>query len=129
MKPHETRELLELIQSIDRKPFPPNAPTIWYEIQIRVEYQDAKQAVHDHYTSFGARDGKGDVRPILPVDIRSRAAALAEHRARAAQRTALPGPYVRRGSTDRPPDIEATVETARKRIDEALAKYREKVAA
>ena len=129
MKMHEVETLLSEIQSIDRKPFPDGAAATWLSILDGVTYADARQAVHDHYTSFGARDGKGDARPILPVDIRSRAHALAEHRARVAQRNALAGPRERRGSVGRPPDVEATLETARATIEQALAKYREKVAA
>jgi hypothetical protein len=125
----QVKELLSTISSIDRKPFPDNAAGVWYEILRELHYDDAKQAVHEHYTSLGARDGRGDARPILPVDIRSRATAIAEVRDRARNRNQLPAPYIRRGSTDRPPEVEATVETARKKIDEALARYREKIAA
>jgi hypothetical protein len=123
MKPHEVEELLLTIQSIDRKPFPPNAPMTWYEILRDVAYIDAKQAVHEHYTSLGARDGRGDVRPILPVDIRSRASALAEHRARSMARNALPGPRERRGSIGRPAEVEAELAAARARVAEALARH------
>jgi hypothetical protein len=125
----QVSELLLTISSIDRKPFPETAAGVWYEILRQIHYDDAKQAVHEHYTSLGARDGSGNARPILPADIRSRASAIAEVRARAAQRTALPAPRVRVGSTGRPAAVEETLEQARARIDAALAKYREKVAA
>ncbi len=129
MKFDQAKELLTLISSIDRKPFPEGAAGTWFEILKGVDFNDAKRAIHEHYTSLGARDSQGNARPVLPVDIRSRATAIAEARARAAQRTALPAPYIRRGSTNRPPEIEATVETARAKIEEALRKHREKVAA
>lgn len=129
MKFDQAKELLTLISSIDRKPFPEGAAGTWFEILQHVDFADAKQAIHEHYTSLGARDSSGNARPVLPVDIRSRAQAIAEVRKRASERTALPGPYVRRGSTGRPPEVEATVETARAKIEEALRKHREKVAA
>jgi hypothetical protein len=129
MKFDQAKELLTLISSIDRKPFPEGAAGTWYEILQHVDFGDAKQAIHEHYTSLGARDSQGNARPVLPVDIRSRATAIAEARARAARRTALPSPYIRRGSVGRPPEVEATVESARERIALALQKHREKVAA
>jgi hypothetical protein len=129
MKFGQVEELLGVIFAIDRKPFPPGAAGTWFEILQTIGYDDAKQAVHEHYTSTGARDHSGNARPVLPVDVRSRATAISENRFRAAQRTALAGPRPRLGSTDRPPEVEATVETARAKIEEALRKHREKVAA
>jgi hypothetical protein len=129
MKPHEVEELLRTIQSIDRRPFPPNAPATWYEMLRNVDYNDAKQAVHEHYTSLGARDSKGDARPILPVDIKSRGAAIADARARAAARTALPGPRERRGSVGRPPQVEQELALARARVKDALKRHEQAVAA
>ena len=128
MKLHEVEGLLELIQSIDRKPFPLNAATAWLPILGDIAYRDAEQAVNDHYRSYGARDRHGEVRPILPADIRGRAHAVAEARARASARTALPGPRERRGSVGRPEHVERELAAARKAVADALAKY-EKVAA
>ena len=123
MKLHEVEGLLELIQSIDRKPFPLNAASAWLPILGDIAYRDAEQAVNDHYRSYGARDSKGDVRAILPADIRGRAHALAEARARAAARTALPGPRERRGSKGRPPEVLAELERARALVRAALERH------
>lgn len=123
MKPNEVEELLALVQSIDRKPFPANAHIAWYPILRDIGYPDAVQAVNDHYRSYGSRDSKGDVRPILPADIRGRAHAIAEARARASARTALPGPRERRGSVGRPEHVERELAAARQRIADALRKH------
>lgn len=130
MKMDQVEELLALIQSIDRKPFPANAAGAWFPIMDGIRYTDAVQAVNDHYKSFGARDSRGEVRPILPVDIRARAHAIAEARARASARSALPGPRQRVGSVGRPQHVEAELAAARRAVAEALAKHeRQAVAA
>lgn len=129
MRPHEVQELLVLIQSIDRTPFPTNAHAAWYPIMQDIEYTDAVQAVNDHYKSYGARDSRGDARPILPVDVRSRAGAIRENRLRAQARHALPGPTERRGSVGRPPQVEAELLAARARVQAALARHEQMIAA
>jgi hypothetical protein len=123
MKLNEVTALLELIQSIDRKPFPANAAPAWLPILHGIEYRDAEQAVNDHYRSYNARDGKGDLRPILPVDIRTRASALKEHRQRAEARHALPGPKPRVGSVGRPPEVEAELARARELARQAAERH------
>lgn len=123
MRFEQAKELLTLISSIDRRPFPEGAAGTWYEMLRDVLFADAKQAIHEHYTSNGARDGSGNARPVLPVDVKSRAKAIAETRARAAQRTALPGPRQRLGSTGRPAHVEAELAAARRAAERAAERY------
>lgn len=125
MKFEQAKELLQLISDIDRRPFPEGAAATWYEMLRTVDFADAKQAIHEHYTSHGARDSRGDVRAVLPVDVKSRAKGIAETRARAAQRTALPGPAQRLGSTGRPPEVLAELARARRAASRAAERYAE----
>jgi hypothetical protein len=130
MKMHEVETLLAEIQSIDRKPFPDGAAGTWFSILDGIEYTDARQAVHDHYTSFGARDSRGDARPILPVDIRSRAHALAELRERSS-RPALPAPkgwQGENGADRRSPQTQAALKWARERAAQAARQHAEREA-
>lgn len=123
MKFDQAKELLVLISSIDRRPFPENAAATWYEMLSTVDFDDAKQAVHEHYTSLGARGSNGDVRAVLPVDVKHRANAIREARLRAAQRHALPAPSQRTGSTGRPAHVEAALAEARRAAARASEKY------
>jgi hypothetical protein len=123
MKFDQAKELLTLISSIDRKPFPEGAAATWYEMLRTIDFEDAKRAIHEHYTSLGARDGSGNARSVLPADVKHRAKAIAEARARAAMRHALPAPTVRRGSVGRPAHVEAALAEARRAAAEASEKY------
>jgi len=120
-------ELLRTIAELDRTSFPEGAALSWQPIMDGIDYADALQAVREHYASLGARDSSGNVRRVIPVDVRSRAKAIAEIRERAARR-ALPQAPLRRPE-DRAPEVVATVEEARAKVQAALDKYREKVAA
>jgi hypothetical protein len=123
------QELLQLITAYDRSPFPDGADLQWLPIMDGVDYADARQAIMEHYGSSAARDGRGRVRQVLPHDVRSRAKALQEHRLRVARRALTAGDGVRRGSTDRPAEVEALLSSARLRAAEATARHRAKVAA
>lgn len=124
MKFHEVEALLAMISDIDRKPFPSTAAATWYEILESVGFEYAKQAVLEHYKGSGARDGSGNARPVLPVDVRSRANALRDHDQR--QKPALPAGRV--GSADRPPHVMAALAEARRAAELAAAKYAEAAA-
>lgn len=123
MKFDQAKELLVLISSIDRRPFPENAAATWFEMLRTVDFDDAKQAIHEHYTSLGARDSRGEVRAVLPADVKHRANAIREVRNRAAQRHALPAPAQRTGSTGRPAHVEAALAEARRKAAQASEKY------
>lgn len=123
MRFDQVKELLTMISDIDRRPFPDGAAATWYEILHNVHFVDARQAVHEHYTSTGARDSQGNPRPVLPVDVRSRGKAIAEARARAELRKALPAARPRLGSTGRPAEVEAELARARAAIARAAEHY------
>lgn len=128
------QELLQLITSLDRTPFPEGADLQWFEVMEGIDYADARQAVIEHYGSSSARDGRGRARQILPHDVRSRARALAEQRQRAARRAIerrreLEGATPRLGSTGRPAGVEQLLADARLRVAEASARHRAKAAA
>lgn len=80
MKLVEVRELLNMISSFDRLPFPEGAAITWHEILAGLPFADARQAVLEHYRM-------PDPQRVTPGDIRKRAAVLA---ARRAPRPALP---------------------------------------
>lgn len=122
------QDLLQLITELDRAPFPEGAAVSWLPIMDGIDYNDARQAVLEHYASSTARDSRGRERRILPVDVRSRAIAIAENRMRAARR-ALGPPPGRVGSTGRPAHVLAELAAARLRAQEALDKHRQTVAA
>jgi hypothetical protein len=109
-------QLLDLIVSFDRTPFPDGAADGWFLALQGVEYRDARQAVMDHYGALGARDKSGAVRKCIPADIKARASALRDIRMREVNRNApkLPGPRV--GSTGRPAAVEAELAAARARV-------------
>jgi len=114
---HElVEDLLKLIVSFDRSPFPDGAVDAWFLALDGVDYRDAQQAVMDHYGALGARDKTGAVRRCIPHDIKSQAAKLRDARIRELNRSAprLPGPRV--GSTDRPAEVEAMLAEARAKV-------------
>lgn len=113
------REILDLIVSYDRSPFPDGAVKAWLPVLEDIDYEDARQAVIEHYTSLGARDGKGDVRRILPGDLRSRSAAIREARERMLGMSRPKLPAGRVGSTGRPAGVEQILREARERVARA----------
>jgi len=116
MKHELVEELLKLIVSFDRSPFPDGAVDAWFLALDGVDYRDARQAVMDHYGAYGARDSNGAVRRCVPADIRTRAAYHRDVRMREMNRNAprLPGPRV--GSTGRPGAVEEMLRQARAKI-------------
>jgi hypothetical protein len=120
-------ELLRTIAELDRAVFPEGAALSWQPIMDGIDYADALQAVREHYSSLGSRDASGNVRRVIPADVRSRARAIAESRLRAAQRALPVAPPHR--PEDRSPEVRAAVLAARQRVAEAEARYRERVAA
>jgi hypothetical protein len=116
MKHELVKELLDLIVSFDRSPFPDGAVDAWFLALDGVDYRDARQAVMEHYGSLGARDKTGAVRRIVPADVRSRAAALREARERELNRHRPTLPAGRVGSTGRPGAVEEMLRQARAKI-------------
>ena len=108
-------DLLDLITAYDRTPFPDGAVRAWLPVLDRIDYRDAVQAVHDHYTTLGARDSQGQVRRILPADVKARASALREARERELNRHRPKLPAGRVGSVGRPAHVERLLAEARQR--------------
>lgn len=129
MRHDQLEQLLTLIVSYDRKPFPDGATEAWYPLLYDVEYGDAERAVHDYYGAPGARDDRGNIRQIMPGDIRSGARRIRDLRHRAAARQAITSPPPRRGSTGRPASVEALLAGARRKVAADVARYRAKVQA
>lgn len=123
------QELLTLISELDRSPFPEGAALSWHALLDDIDFADAKQAVLEHYGSYGARDSSGQVRRIIPADVRTKARGIKEARDRAVRRALPAGPRPRVGSTGRPAAVMAEILAARERAAEAVRKHREKVAA
>jgi len=116
---HElVEELLKLIVSFDRSPFPDGAVDAWFLALDGVDYRDAHQAVLDHYGALGARDKHGAVRRCIPADIRTRSAALREQRERALLRQLPAAPAPARGVAAR---SEATTALLRANLAKASA--------
>lgn len=128
MNPMETKRLLSLISTYDRRPFPPEAVDVWHLELSRVEYVDAELAVQTIFRTNG-HDDRGTVRTLLPADVRRPADAIAESRRRKAAQAAVEGVQVRRGSTGRPAAVERMLAEARAKAEAAAAKYREPIAA
>jgi hypothetical protein len=127
MKFSEVDELLKLISTYDRRPFTPKAVEVWAAELGRIEYQDAVEAVRTIFRTNG-HDDRGNVRTLLPADVRRPAQAIAETRYRreaaAANRKALGAAQVRRGSTGRPAAVERALADARAKAAAAAEKYR-----
>lgn len=121
MRLDEVQELLQVISELDRMPFPDGAAVSWQKVMEGISGADAEAVVHEWYGSSLARDRQGQVRRILPADVRSGAIRRMEERLRAARR-ALPPP-VARPLADAPPEVQAEVDRARKAAADALAKY------
>lgn len=126
MKYSEVEDLLKLISSYDRRPFTPEAVEVWAHEIGRVQFEDAAEAVRTIFRTNG-HDDRGNVRTLLPADVRRPAQAISETRRRreaiAAQRKALEAPQVRRGSTGRPAAVEAALAVARAKAAAATEKY------
>lgn len=116
MKIELVEALLDLIVSFDRSPFPDGAADAWFLALDGVDYRDARQAVMDHYGSYGARGKDGAVRRCVPADIKARASYHRDNRMREMNRNAqrLPGPRV--GSTGRPSHVEQLLAEARAKV-------------
>lgn len=132
MKLDEVKELLQLITTYDRRPFTPAAVDTWYTELRKVAYEDAEAAVRTIFRTNG-HDDRGNVRTLLPADVRRPALAIAESRYRAeamrANRKQLEAPQVRRGSTGRPASVERLLAEARAKAAEAAARFHDTIAA
>lgn len=128
MKHTEVVALLDLISTYDRRPFPPGAADLWLTELRAVSFEDAAEAVRTIFRING-HDERGNVRTLLPADVRRPAEAIGETRRRKAAQAAIAAPQVRRGSTGRPAAVEAELAKARAKAEAAAAKYREPVAA
>lgn len=126
MRHSEIEQLLTTIVSYDRKPFPDGATEAWLTLLHEVTFADAEQAVHRYYGSPSARDDRGNIRQILPSDVRSGARHIREARERStpAGRRSVTAPPVRLGSTGRPKAVEAVLAANRAKVAAAEAKYR-----
>lgn len=125
MRHDQLEQLLNLIVAYDRKPFPDGATEAWLPLLHQVTYTDAEQAVHRYYGSPTARDDRGNLRQILPGDVRAGARYIRAGRERSlAARTALPAAPERLGSTGRPKRVEAMLATARQKAAKAAERYR-----
>lgn len=127
----EVKALLVLIESYDRSPFRPEAVDLWFEALRTVEHEDAEKAVHGIFRTSG-RTEKGDIRRLLPADVRRPAEAIAESRYRRAAQKAIGArrpPGVPLSGPVRSPAAEAALAQARAKAAEALDRYREKIAA
>lgn len=126
MRHNQLEQLLTLIVAYDRKPFPDGATEAWLPLLHEVTYADAEQAVHRYYGAPSARDDRGNLRQILPGDVRAGARYIREARERSstAGRRTLTAPPERRGSTGRPGHVEALLAKNRAKVAEAEAKYR-----
>jgi hypothetical protein len=123
------QDLLTVISELDRSPFPEGAAKSWMTILDGIDYADARQAVLEHYASASSRDGSGNVRRVLPADVRTGAHRIAEQRERALRRALPAAPRPRLGSTGRPAAVLAELAAARQRAEAATRKHREKLAA
>lgn len=119
------QELLNLIGDLERTAPPEGAAVSWLPILDGVDFEDARQAILAHYGSSAARDRKGEMRRILPHDVRSGALYFRDRRLLAARR-ALPRPPVRRPD-ERPEAVEREVQEARRLAAEAAAKHHAKL--
>jgi hypothetical protein len=128
----ETKELLALIASYDRRPFAAEAVGVWHGELRDVELEDAAEAVKTIFRTNG-HDDRGNVRTLLPADVRRPAQAIAETRYRrlatAANRKQIGAPQVRRGSVGRPAAVEKLLAEARAKAAAAAERYNTTAAA
>jgi hypothetical protein len=118
------QDLLDLIVSYDRSPFGDGADRAWFAALDGVDYNDARQAVIEHYTSLGARDSRGDVRRVLPADVKSRALAIRDTRLRATARARAELPAAPRGLAARSPEAAAELRASLARAAAAGERFR-----
>jgi hypothetical protein len=128
MNATETKQLLSLISTYDRRPFPPEALDVWHAELRAVNYGDAVAAVQTIFRING-HDDRGQVRTLLPADVRRPAEAIGDTRRRKLAQAAIEGAKERRGSVGRPAAVERALAEARAKAAVAVAKYREPVAA
>lgn len=121
MRLEQVREILDMVVSYDRTPFPEPSTAVaaWYPVLNGIEFRDAEQAVIEHYSTLGARDSRGEVRRALPVDIKNRAVAIRDARERELNRARPKLPAGRVGSRDRPAEVEALLASARAKVAQA----------
>lgn len=125
MRHDQLEQLLTLIVSYDRKPFPDGATEAWLPLMHQVVYADAEAAVHRYYGSPNCRDDRGYLRQILPGDIRAGARYIRASRERTESHgRSLPVSPVRVGSTGRPQRVEAMLAAARQKAAAAAERYR-----
>lgn len=122
----ETEQLLRLIEAYDRTPFRPEAVDLWYAELRSITYADADAAVRQIFRIHG-RDDKGNVRKLLPADVRRPAEAIGEHRRRMEAQRAIGG--AKRPLGLEAPAARAALEAMRKTAADATARYRDRVAA
>lgn len=119
------QELLQLIAELDRQPFPEGAAVSWMPIMDGLDFEDARHTIMEWYGSSLARDRKGELRRILPADVRSGALRRAEDRARASRRglPRAPEPPL----AERSLAVQAEVAKAREIVAAASARHRAEV--
>jgi hypothetical protein len=83
MKYNEVQELLRIIAGIDRRQFPEDAAGAWYEILRHTEYEDAKAAVLEYFSTSA-----DELPTLIPGRVRSGAARI-RHVRTSAERKAL----------------------------------------
>jgi hypothetical protein len=118
----EVESLLKLITTYDRRPFLPGAAEVWFAELARVEYEDAAEAVRTIFRTNG-HDDRGNVRTLLPADVRRPAQAIAETRYRRMARAVIEAPKTRLGSTGRPAAVERMLADARAKAAAAAERY------
>lgn len=128
MNATEVRALLTLIETYDRSTFQPKAVELWGEALRRVSFEDAEAAVHAIFRVAG-HDDRGNIRKLLPIDVKRPAEAIGEARRRRRAQAAIAAPAQRVGSTGRPAAVEQALAEARAKAEAAAARYREPVAA
>lgn len=128
MRIAEVKELLQLITTYDRRPFSDGAVTTWHTELRAVEFEDAAEAVKMVFRTNG-HDDRGNVRTLLPADVRRPAQAIAESRYRRLARAAIEAPKVRVGSTGRPAAVEAMLAEARRKAAAAAERFHTTAAA
>lgn len=126
----ETEKLLLLIEGYDRSSFKPAAIGLWSLAMGDVVYQDAVDAVHQIFRIAG-HDREGDIRKLLPADVKRPALAIGEARRRKSDQAAIAAaePAKGVGSTGRSAKVEALLAEARAKAEAAAQRYREPIAA
>lgn len=90
MNVNEVRELLALIEGTERVTIPASALEVWHTALGKTAFEDAKAAVEKHYR-MSPVDGFGNLRKIMPNDVKRVAEDFHTTRMRALARQALAG--------------------------------------